>query len=668
MTLLDRYVTAVVSAGFVLLGFGVAHGALPPGADVSMVAIFAAALVVAECLPMRLLHDASEGEITMSSTFALALLVVGGASAAMCAIAIGALCSDALRRKPAQRMAFNIGQYELSVAAGAAALALVSGSSFWAPHELVPSLLPAMAAAAVVFFLVNSMLVARAVTLVEGAAFWGYLRRDLALQTSTVGILLGLAPIVVITAEFSLWALPLLGLPLFAVNAAGRQAIANQRQALHDALTKLPNRTLFEERLDQALRLARRGGEGLTVMLIDLDRFKEINDTLGHHEGDGVLQSVATRLVDALRESDTVARFGGDEFVILLPELADEAAVVALAQKLAGAVEQPLGSGERVLQVGASIGVARYPADGEDARTLLRRADVAMYRAKHARERYRLYDAAEDPHSPERLQLASDLHQAVQAGSLEAHFQPKVRLSDGRIEGMEVLMRWPHDDRGIVSPEEFIPIAEDCGLIVPVTTIALEAAMRECRAWLDEGVSIRFAVNVSARSLIDGRIIEQIRGLLHDWRLPGSLLQLELTESMLVDDPAGANKVLQPLREMGVSFALDDFGTGWSSLGQLNELPFDELKIDRSFVLAMRPGSAEDAIVRSTIQLGRELGLRIVAEGVEDETTRARLADLGCDAAQGFLFAAAGPPGAIAPGTILGTPPLPGAAFTRLAA
>jgi len=525
-----------------------------------------------------------------------------------------------------------------------------------------------MAAAAVVFFLVNSMLVARAVTLAEGAAFWGYLRRDLALQTSTVGILLGLAPIVVITAEFSLWALPLLGLPLFAVHAAGRQAIANQRQALHDALTKLPNRTLFEERLDQALRLARRGDAGLTVMLIDLDRFKEINDTLGHHEGDAVLQSVARRLVDALRESDTVARFGGDEFVILLPELADEAAVVALAQKLAGAVEQPLENGERVLQVGASIGVARYPADGEDARTLLRRADVAMYRAKHARQRYRLYDAAEDPHSPERLQLASDLHHAVQEGALEAHFQPKVRLSDGRIEGMEVLMRWPHPDRGIISPEEFIPIAEDCGLIVPVTTIALEAAMRECRAWRDEGVSIRFAVNVSARSLIDGRIIEEIRALLHEWQLPGSLLQLELTESMLVDDPDGANKVLQPLREMGVGFALDDFGTGWSSLGQLNDLPFDELKIDRSFVLAMRPGSPEDAIVRSTIQLGRELGLRIVAEGVEDETTRARLADLGCDAAQGFLFASAGPAGAIAPGTILGTPPLPGAAFTRLAA
>ena len=471
-----------------------------------------------------------------------------------------------------------------------------------------------------------------------------------------------------ITAEFSLWALPLLGLPLFAVHAAGRQAIANQRQALHDALTKLPNRTLFEERLDQALRLARRGDAGLTVMLIDLDRFKEINDTLGHHEGDAVLQSVARRLVDALRESDTVARFGGDEFVILLPELADEAAVVALAQKLAGAVEQPLENGERVLQVGASIGVARYPADGEDARTLLRRADVAMYRAKHARQRYRLYDAAEDPHSPERLQLASDLHHAVQEGALEAHFQPKVRLSDGRIEGMEVLMRWPHPDRGIISPEEFIPIAEDCGLIVPVTTIALEAAMRECRAWRDEGVSIRFAVNVSARSLIDGRIIEEIRALLHEWQLPGSLLQLELTESMLVDDPDGANKVLQPLREMGVSFALDDFGTGWSSLGQLNDLPFDELKIDRSFVLAMRPGSPEDAIVRSTIQLGRELGLRIVAEGVEDETTRARLADLGCDAAQGFLFASAGPAGAIAPGTILGTPPLPGAAFTRLAA
>ena len=668
MTQFERYVTAVVSAGFVLLALAVAHGPLPPGTDVSMVAVLAAVLIVADCMPLRLLHGRSEGEITMSSTFALALLVVGGAAAAICVMVVAALCSDALSHKAARRMAFNAGQYALSIGAGAAALALVSGSSFWAPHEMVPGLLPAMAAAAVVFFTVNSVLVARAVTLDDGGGFWDYLRKDLTLPTTTIGMMLGLAPIVVITAEFSVAALPLLALPLFAVYAAGRQAIANQRQALHDALTGLPNRTLFEERLDQALRLARRGDQGLTVMLIDLDRFKEINDTLGHHEGDAVLRSVAGRLIDALRESDTVARFGGDEFVLLLPELEDETAVAALARKLAAAIEEPLGEGERVLQVGASIGIARFPADGDDARTLLRHADVAMYRAKHAGQRYRLYDAAEDPHSPERLQLASDLHHAVQAGGLVAHFQPKVSLSDGRIDGMEVLMRWPHPERGVISPEEFIPIAEDCGLIVPVTTIALEAAMRECRAWCDEGVRIRFAVNVSARSLIDGRIIDEIRALLSRWGVPGSLLQLELTESMLVDDPDAANKVLQPLREMGVSFALDDFGTGWSSLGQLNDLPFDELKIDRSFVLAMRPGSAEDAIVRSTIQLGRELGLRIVAEGVEDETTRARLADLGCDAAQGFLFAAAGPAGAIAPGTILGTPPPPGATFTRLAA
>ncbi len=271
-----------------------------------------------------------------------------------------------------------------------------------------------------------------------------------------------------------------------------------------------------------------------------------------------------------------------------------------------------------------------------------------MYRAKHARRSYRLYDAAEDPHSPERLQLASDLRHAVEAGGLVAHFQPKVGLRDGRIEGMEVLMRWPHPQRGMISPDEFIPLAEDGGLIVPLTTIALEAAMRECRVWRDAGIDIRFAVNVSARSLMDSRIVDEVRELLARWQIPGSLLQLELTESTVVEDLAGAHGVLLRLREMGVSFALDDFGTGWSSLGQLNDLPFDELKIDRSFVLAMRPGAPEDAIVRSTIQLARELGLRVVAEGVEDDATRKRLADLGCDAAQGFLFARPGPAGAVA--------------------
>ena len=396
-------------------------------------------------------------------------------------------------------MAFNIGQYVLSVAAGAAVLSALSGTSFWAPHELVPSLLPALAAAAVVFFLVNSMLVARAVTLAEGAAFWGYLRRDIALQTSTVGILLGLAPIVVITADFSLAALPLLGLPLFAVYGAGRQAITNQRQALHDALTKLPNRTLFEERLDQALRLARRDERGPHG---DADRPRPLQGDQRHARPSrgrrACCRRSPARLVRALRDER-------HRRALRRRRVRDPAAGArgrgggrrARAEARGARSSSRSAAAARLLQVGASIGVARFPTDGDDARTLLRRADVAMYRAKHARSGYRALRPAEDPHSPERLQLASDLHHAVECGELVAHFQPKVRLERRPVEGMEVLMRWPHPERGMISPDEFIPLAEDCGLIVPVTTIALDAAMRECRAWRDAGIDIRFAVNVS---------------------------------------------------------------------------------------------------------------------------------------------------------------------------
>ena len=344
-------------------------------------------------------------------------------------------------------------------------------------------------------------------------------------------------------------------------------------------------------------------------MLIDLDRFKEINDTLGHHEGDAVLRSVAGRLVDALRESDTVARFGGDEFVILLPELADEAAVVALAAEARRrAVEQPLGQRRAACsQVGASIGVARVPGRRR------RRADAAAPRRRRDVPRQARDASATASTTPRRTRTRPSACSSRRTCTgrrgrrARAHFQPKVRLSDGRIEGMEVLMRWPHPERGHRSrPTSSSRIAEDCGLIVPRHDDRARGRDARVPRLARRGISIRFAVNVSARSLIDGADRRRDpRAAARAGSSPARCSQLELTESTLVDDPDGANeRARSRCARWASSFALDDFGTGWSSLGQLNDLPFDELKIDRSFVLAMRPGAPEDAIVRSTIQLG----------------------------------------------------------------
>ena len=615
----------------------------------SEVVVFAIALVLGECLPMRIVHHGSEGEITTSSTFALALLLIAGAPATMVVMTIAAIVADGRQRKSLSRALFNVGQYAIAVQAAAFALELTTdikpGMGVLDPNDLLGAL-----AAAFAFFVVNAILVARAVSLVEGAPFWRYLRTDLAMQTSTVGILLGLGPIVVITSEFSLFALPLLALPLVAIHRAGRRAVAHQHDALHDALTGLPNRILLHDRLEQALLLARREGGGVAVMLLDLDGFKEINDTLGHHEGDSLLCDVAERLAGAVRASDTVARLGGDEFAIVLRDTRSPSEALRIAGGLAGAMARPFDSHNGLrLDVRASIGVAMAPQHGQDAATLIRHADIAMYQAKHSGGGEQLYAAARDDSSPERLQLVADLRAAIESRELVMHFQPKVALETGRVEGLEALARWEHPRRGLLTPEHFIDIAERSGLIGPLTLLALDCALVECRAWRDAGLEVTVAVNLSARSLRDGRIVADVEDALTRHGLPGRLLQLEITENSFVADPETARRVLNELRALGVTIAIDDFGTGYSSLAHLKDLPVDELKIDRKFVRGLVSGSADAAIVRSTVQLAHDLGLRVVAEGVEESSVLVHLKDVGCDAVQGFLFGRPAPASALWP-------------------
>jgi diguanylate cyclase (GGDEF)-like protein len=416
------------------------------------------------------------------------------------------------------------------------------------------------------------------------------------------------------------------------------QAEENEHQALHDALTDLPNRTLFHDRVHQALASARREHVPAAVMIMDLDRFKEVNDTLGHASGDELLKQVGLRLRRTLRESDTVARLGGDEFGVLLPKVLDAEAAVAVARKLRTTLEEPFTIHGLALQMEASVGIALYPDHGGDVQSLLQRADVAMYVAKEHPSGCEVYTRERDEYSPDRLTLLTELRRAIDRGELVLHYQPKADLRSGEISGVEALVRWEHPERGMIPPDEFIPPAQKTGVIAPLTMFVLDEALRQCRTWALQGMELCVAVNLSTRNLLDVHLPDTVGELLARWEVSPALLELEITESTILADPVRAMQILSRLDEMGVRIAIDDFGTGYSSLAYLKRLPVDELKIDKSFILGMEENENDSVIVRSTIDLGRNLGLRVVAEGVETAKAWNRLNSLGCDIAQGYYL------------------------------
>jgi diguanylate cyclase (GGDEF)-like protein len=417
-----------------------------------------------------------------------------------------------------------------------------------------------------------------------------------------------------------------------------QQAEVNEHQALHDALTELPNRTLFHDRVGQALAVSRRERIPVAVMIMDLDRFKEVNDTLGHASGDELLMQVGVRLRAALRESDTVARLGGDEFGVLLPKVVDSVAAASVARKLRKALEEPFTIYGLALQIEASVGIALYPEHGDDVHLLLQRADVAMYVAKEQPGGCEIYAKERDDYSPDRLTMLTELRRAIDQGELVLHYQPKAELRSGEVKGVEALVRWSHPVRGLTPPDEFIPLAQKTGVIVPLTFFVLNEALRQCRTWQLEGLDLSVGVNLSVRNLLDVHLPDTVGELLGRWEVPPSLLELEITESTILADPIRAMHVLSRLSGMGVRLAIDDFGTGYSSLAYLKRLPVDELKIDKSFVQGMDENENDAVIVRSTIDLGRNLGLRVVAEGVETAAAWRRLVALGCDVAQGYYL------------------------------
>lgn len=462
-------------------------------------------------------------------------------------------------------------------------------------------------------------------------------------RQTLVGVaLLGIAPLICVVAVALPVLLPLFSIPLIALDSTLWIARARAEEQLRDPLTGLPNRQWLLERTWTALDEAERTGVRTALVLIDLDRFRSVNDTLGHLAGDRLLLQIAERLRLALPRGAEAARLGGDEFAVLLPVADSTTSAQRVARRLVAELGSPLDLDGLTLVLEASAGVAVFPEHALDAEGLLRRADVAMYQAKRDRTGVEVYESKRDSNTPDRLGLLGDLRRALDAGEVELHYQPKVRF-DGQVAGLEALVRWVHPERGRVPPDEFIAIAESSGLMPHLTEYVLESALGQVARWRAMGLKVPVAVNVSPRDVHTPGFAGAVAARLARHGVPAGALQLEITEHVLLEDPQRAADTLAGLTGHGVKMSLDDFGTGYSSLVHLRRLPVSELKIDRSFVARLAIDTEDAEIVRCTVDLAHSLGLLVVAEGVEDDETWERLRDLGCDAVQGWLVAAAMP-------------------------
>ena len=412
---------------------------------------------------------------------------------------------------------------------------------------------------------------------------------------------------------------------------------AIQYQSTHDSLTQLPNRLRLYEKLEKAITQAKKTSSSFALIVMDLNRFKDVNDTLGHDIGDQLLCQIAERLQTLLSESDTVARMGGDEFAILLDE-ARETHVQEIIERITVALQKPFLIEDLLLEAETSLGIACYPQHGEDARTLIRHADTAMYLAKHRGELFAFYDRSKDPHSLKRLTLMADLRRAIEAGELELYYQPKVNINQRKVNSVEALLRWQHPIYGYIQPDVFIALAEQTGIIKPLTEWTLKTGIAQCARWHADGLHLSVAINLSPRMLHNLNMAMDIQKMLHDAGLAAKFLELEITESAIMQEPERAQDILCQLHNLGIRLSIDDFGTGYTSLAYLKNLPVDEIKIDMSFIQGMLNDTADAMIVRSIIELAHNMGYEVVAEGVSSEALFQRLAEEGCEIAQGAFI------------------------------
>jgi diguanylate cyclase (GGDEF)-like protein len=681
------YLVIVVVAGLAILTIAITT---LDGRDYRTIAdrpvywMLAILIIIGELKPIitssRINSDASGATASTALTFAT--LLYAGLPVAITFQVLATIINSLAQRRGPHRVAFNVTQFTLSFGTAFGVLLSFgiapSPSHPWTP---VGTQLPAMALAALAYFAVNNLLVNAAIALHERTSLRKTLRSDLPVQVLAHAALLGVAPLVAVTISRAPVLVPLFALPFIAVYLNASASIRHEHRAMHDLLTGLPNRHLLIVRTEEALGQAH--GSRVGLFLLDLDRFKEVNDTLGHPTGDRLLQVVAHRLTHSVRPGDLVARLGGDEFAVLLPSIRDARAAREVAARLRAALNEPVHLDGMSFDIEASVGIALFPDHAPDFELLLQRADVAMYVAKEGRRGVEIYSPAIDRNSPDRLSLLGELRRGIDRGELLLYFQPKVMLADRRTVGMEALLRWQHPRRGLLTAEEFLPLAEQSYLMRTISDLVVETALEQLSDWWRAGLRVQLAINTSAHDLLDSTLTEMIAsGLLrHD--VPAEALQLEITERILTDKPNHAADTIDGLARLGISLCLDDFGTGYSSLVRLRRLPVDEVKIDASFIrdlccdsIDLDPGSPVDdsplddpalngarlngtrfegtrlegtrlemgasdneVIVRSVIDLVRTLGLRSVAEGVEDEATARRLQEMGCEAAQGYLFA-----------------------------
>ncbi|MEU7553523.1 bifunctional diguanylate cyclase/phosphodiesterase [Streptomyces sp. NPDC044571] len=638
----------VVGLAVVVLVAGIASAltdrhALFPGGPVGWALALLTGVIVGHLVALG--RDRWWGGTGSGAALTLGVLVLyGWVPAALVSLAVVSLVGAARRHRWRQGLLHGCADI-LGIGAGALVLAafghVPTVEAPWTPTGWGLDAAPELVFVAVAYLVVTRTLLWAA--LAPRGRRPGLDRAALLRHALVAVALLGIAPLICVVAVTQPVLLPLFAVPLIALDSTLWIARARAEEQLRDPLTGLPNRQWLLERAWSALDEAERLGTRSALVLIDLDRFRAVNDTLGHLAGDRLLLQIADRLQQALPEDAEAARLGGDEFAVLLPTTDSTTSAQRVARHLVAELSSPLDLDGLTLVLEASAGLAVFPDHALDAEGLLRRADVAMYQAKRDRTGVEVYESKRDSNTPDRLGLLGDLRRALDAGEVELHYQPKVRF-DGQVAGLEALVRWVHPERGRVSPDEFIAIAETSGLMPHLTEYVLETALAQVARWRAQGLKVPVAVNVSPRDVHTPGFAGAVAARLARHGVPASGLQLEITEHVLLEDPQRAADTMAGLTGHGVKMSLDDFGTGYSSLVHLRRLPVSELKIDRSFVARLAVDTQDAEIVRCTVDLAHSLGLLVVAEGVEDDETWERLRDLGCDAVQGWLVAAAMPP------------------------
>jgi diguanylate cyclase (GGDEF)-like protein len=629
------YLGCVYAAGAAALGWVVAIARWDVSAYLlSLVVVVALLMIASEFMPITVWSRGRTQEYTFSGAFAVVLLQIAPLEWAVLPQAVAVLVEEIRQRRPAKIAAFNVAQNVLMFVLARLAMDVVEGTAHNA-SELRQ--LAALALGALIYFVVNNVLTGTVLGLISGTGVPSSILAGMRREIPVTPIVLGLAPMFAASLEFSIWTAPLCLFLIMAVRAAAKISTEHEIAALHDALTGLPNRTLMLTRLNESLAAVDDERQA-ALLMIDLDHFKEINDSLGHATGDELLTLVADRLTGAVGPGDMVARLGGDEFAIVVADTTP-AETEALARRVTGSLNETFQLSELSLTVAASVGVAMAPQPDTDANTLIRNGDQALYSAKEERGRYMIYNPTSARHEVQSPVLMSELRQGIDRGELRTYFQPKISVQTGRMIGVEALMRWEHPERGLLNPGLFLPAAETTPLIVPMTEQVIHQSLAAVARWRAQGLEVSVSVNLTARQVANLDLPRQIDAALSAHGLPGDALVVEVTESCLIANPVRTREVLNRLRGAGVGLSIDDFGTGYSSFTQLRDLPVSEIKIDKSFVTRVTGSSANAAIVKSAIDLGHNLGLYVVSEGVETYATLDALTDMGCDVMQGYLFA-----------------------------